>query len=433
MMIGGSSIMTIADVLPAPAAAPNRSVVAAVIGNAMEWYDFAVYGFFASTIGKLFFPASEPSLSVIAALAVFAVGFLMRPIGGVAFGYIGDRYGRTFSLFLSIGAMALGTLAMGLLPTYQTAGMLAPILMITCRIVQGLAVGGEYATSIIVLVESAPVGRRGFRGSLACLGATAGNLLGSATGAFLFHSLDESQIAEWGWRIPFLMGVAVAVTGIYLRRKFTAEDCPASNNPGRFFRIVLGQWPAALRVAGINIAAAIGFYMIFVYLVQYMATFSHLGEATALMINSINMAVLLLIIPAAGHVSDIVGRKAMMSAALSLLILCALPLFKLLQSGDETLVFTAQLGFTAILGCYLGTIPAVLVEQFPAAVRCTGSATSYNVVHGLFGGTTPMVCVLLISAAGNNLLPALYLILAAVIALATVCLVRETAFGELRA
>jgi Sugar (and other) transporter len=139
MMIGGSSIMTVTHALPAPAVAPNRSVAAAVIGNAMEWYDFAVYGFFASIIGKLFFPASEPSLSVIAALGVFAVGFLMRPIGGIFFGYIGDRYGRTFSLFLSIGAMALGTLAMGLLPTYETAGVLAPVLMITCRIVQGLA------------------------------------------------------------------------------------------------------------------------------------------------------------------------------------------------------------------------------------------------------------------------------------------------------
>ncbi len=432
MMIGGSSIMTVAHVLPAPAVAPNRSV-AAVIGNAMEWYDFAVYGFFASIIGKLFFPTSEPSLSVIAALAVFAVGFLMRPIGGIAFGYVGDRYGRTLSLFLSIGAMAVGTLAMGLLPTYETAGMLAPILMITCRIVQGLAVGGEYATSIVVLVESAPVRRRGFRGSLACLGATAGNLLGSAMGAFLFYNLDEKQIAEWGWRIPFLMGVAVALAGIYLRRKFTAEDCAAPNSTRKFFRNVLSQWPAALRVAGINIVAAIGFYMIFVYLVQYMVEFSHIGEAAALTINSMNMAVLLFIIPAAGYASDIIGRKPTMLAALSLLILCALPLFKLLQSGEETLVFTAQLGFTVILGCYLGTIPAVLAEQFPAAVRCTGSATSYNVVHGLFGGTTPMACVLMISAAGNNLLPALYLIVAAAVALVTVCLVRETAFSQLRA
>ena len=308
MMIGGSSIMTVAHVLPAPAVAPNRSV-AAVIGNAMEWYDFAVYGFFASIIGKLFFPTSEPSLSVIAALAVFAVGFLMRPIGGIAFGYVGDRYGRTLSLFLSIGAMAVGTLAMGLLPTYETAGMLAPILMITCRIVQGLAVGGEYATSIVVLVESAPVRRRGFRGSLACLGATAGNLLGSAMGAFLFYNLDEKQIAEWGWRIPFLMGVAVALAGIYLRRKFTAEDCAAPNSTRKFFRNVLSQWPAALRVAGINIVAAIGFYMIFVYLVQYMVEFSHIGEAAALTINSMNMAVLLFIIPAAGYASDIIGRE----------------------------------------------------------------------------------------------------------------------------
>jgi MHS family proline/betaine transporter-like MFS transporter len=174
MMTGGSSIMSVTHVLSAPTLAPSRSVAAAIIGNAMEWYDFAVYGFFAGVIGKLFFPASEPSLSLIAALGVFAVGFLMRPIGGIVFGYIGDRHGRTFSLFLSIGAMALGTLAIGLLPTYETAGLAAPILMIACRIVQGLAVGGEYATSIIVLVESAPPRRRGFRGSLACLGAHRG-------------------------------------------------------------------------------------------------------------------------------------------------------------------------------------------------------------------------------------------------------------------
>jgi MHS family proline/betaine transporter-like MFS transporter len=433
MMIGGSSIMSVTHVLSAPTLAPNRSVAAAIIGNAMEWYDFAVYGFFASVIGKLFFPASEPSLSLIAALGVFAVGFLMRPIGGVVFGYIGDRHGRTFSLFLSIGAMALGTLAIGVLPTYETAGMLAPILMIACRIVQGLAVGGEYATSIIVLVESAPFRRRGFRGSLACLGAAAGNLLGSATGAFLFYMFDENQIEEWGWRIPFLIGVAVALAGIYLRRNFMAEERAESKSAGRFFRIVLGQWPAALRVAGINIVAAIGFYMIFVYLVQYMVEFSHLGEAAALKINSMNMAVLLLVIPAAGHVSDIIGRKAMMQIALSLLILCALPLFKLLQSGGPMWVFTAQLGFTLILGCYFGTIPAVLVEQFPTAVRCTGSATSYNVVHGLFGGTTPMICVLMVSVTGSNILPALYLICAAALGLVTVFLVRETAFGDLGA
>jgi len=181
----------------------------------------------------------------------------LRPIGGVVFGYIGDRHGRRFSLFLSIGAMALGTLAIGLLPTYETAGMLAPILMIACRIVQGLAVGGEYATSIIALVESAPFRRRGFRRSLACLGAAAGNLLGSATGAFLFYMFDENQIEEWGWRIPFLIGVAVALAGIYLRRNFMAEERAASKSAGRFFRIVLGQWPAALRVAGVNIVAAI--------------------------------------------------------------------------------------------------------------------------------------------------------------------------------
>jgi MFS transporter, MHS family, proline/betaine transporter len=145
------------------------------------------------------------------------------------------------------------------------------------------------------------------------------------------------------------------------------------------------------------------------------------------------MAVLMFIIPAAGHSSDLVGRKTMMLTALSLLIVCSLPLFELLQSGDELLVFTAQLGFTVILGCYLGTIPAVLAEQFPAEVRCTGSATSYNFVHGVFGGTTPMACVLMISASGNNLLPALYLSIAAAVAMATVCVVRETAFSELRA
>jgi MHS family proline/betaine transporter-like MFS transporter len=424
--------MSLSHAAAAPLLLRRRTVAAGVIGNLLEWFDFAVYGYLAATIAQLFFPAHDPTSSLIAALGVFAAGFLMRPLGGLLFGYIGDRHGRPAALLSSIGAMALATLLMGLLPTYESAGVAASLLMIACRLVQGLAVGGEYACSIVALVETAPTRRRGAMGSIACLGATLGTMMGSATGALLFWGLSEEQVDAWGWRLPFLAGVSVGLAGLYLRCNLVlGEDRPRSTLP--FFRSFLGEWRAFLRIVGLMIAPSVGFYMIFLYLVQYLQGIGRIGPGEAFDINTLNMAVLLMVLPAAGHVSDRIGRRPLMIGALAGLLVLAVPLFTLLHSRDVEDIFFGQLGLTLLLGTSLGLLPVLLVEQFSLGVRCMAAASSYNVVAGLFGGTAPLLCVYMIELTGNDMMPAYYLAGASLISLATAICSRETAFGPLRA
>src|SRR5262252_7262991 len=196
-----------------------RKVIAAgMIGNVLEWYDFAIYGYFATQIGREFFPHEDAIAQLLAAFGVFAIGYLMRPIGGAIVGHIGDTFGRRAALTFSVAAMAIPTFLMGLLPGYHSIGLLAPIGLTLLRIVQGLSVGGEYTSSMVFLVEHAPEGRRGLMGALAGAGATVGILLGSAVGAAFAASMSTAALDAWGWRIPFLLGLAVGIAGYILRR-----------------------------------------------------------------------------------------------------------------------------------------------------------------------------------------------------------------------
>src|SRR5919199_2850960 len=203
-----------------PPATPSRQIiVASLIGNVMEWYDFAVYGYFAVAFGTSFFPADDPVASTLAAFGVFAAGFLARPLGGVLFGHVGDRLGRKRALEASVALMAVPTVLIGLLPTYAQIGALAGLSLVVLRLMQGLAVGGEFTTSIVYVVEHADAARRGRHGSWMVVGATAGILLGSAVGALMANLLPADTLAAWGWRVPFLLGAAVAAIGFWLRRR----------------------------------------------------------------------------------------------------------------------------------------------------------------------------------------------------------------------
>lgn len=413
----------------------RRLIVAGVAGNVMEWYDFAVYGYFAQTIGQHFFPSKDPIASLIAAFGVFAAGFLMRPVGGLVFGHIGDRTGRKAALTLSVIAMAVPTFLIGLLPDYAQIGVVASVLIVILRLVQGLSVGGEYTTSVVFLVEGAAPGRRGLTGSWSVFGAVAGILLGSAVGAILTSILPQDTMYAWGWRVPFLLGLAVGLSGLYIRRRIpeaqvqSVDEKPATSPVVEAFRT---EWRAMLRVAGFNVLNAVGFYMIFVYVVTYLRQIVHVEAATALDINTINMVILLLLIPAAGALSDRVGRKPLLIvSALGTLVL-AWPLFWMMHHPHFAVILLGQMGFAVLIGLFLGVCPATMVEAFPARVRCSALSVGYNLCLGVLGGTTPLVVTYLIARSHDDLSPAFYLMAAATLSLAVILSLRETAMLPLK-
>src|SRR5262245_61634895 len=253
---------------------PVRLIAAGTVGNIMEWYDFAVYGYFAATIGRHFFPSADPVTSLIAAFGVFAAGFLMRPLGGALFGHIGDRVGRKAALTISVLAMAVPTFLIGVLPGYATFGPAAAVLLVLLRMVQGLSVGGEYTTSIVFLVEGAGRKHRGFAGSWSGFGAVGGILLGSAVGALVTLTLSQDQVNRWGWRLPFLAGLFVGLAGLYVRQHLPEAHKPKGHAPGRspVWEALRSHWRTILHIALLNFVNGVGFYVAYVYLVTYMQT-----------------------------------------------------------------------------------------------------------------------------------------------------------------
>jgi MHS family proline/betaine transporter-like MFS transporter len=410
--------------------AHRRTTLAGLAGNVLEWYDFAVYGYFAPVIGGQFFPAEDPAASLVAAFGVFAAGFLMRPVGGLVFGYIGDRVGRRAALTLSVLAMAIPTFLIGLLPGYAQLGVGAAVLLVLLRMVQGLSVGGEYTTSVVFLVESAPPGRRGLAGSWSAFGAVGGILLGSAVGAVLTGLLPAESVARWGWRLPFLAGLGVGLVGLLLRRNLpeAAAAGPAGSPLVEAFR---AEWPSMLRLAGLNALNAVGFYLSFVYLVSYFSGVVGLPAAEAFDINTVNMVVLLLTLPAAGALSDRVGVRPVLLAAAAGTLVLAWPLFWLLHHPDFAAALAGQMGLALLLGLYLGVIPVAMVEAAPARVRCSALSVGYNLCLGLVGGTAPMAAAFLVER-GGPLYPAFYLMAAAGVTVVSTLLLRQTARAQSR-
>src|SRR6516165_7822200 len=406
----------------------RRAIIAGIAGNVMEWYDFSVYGYFATSIGRHFFPAQDAVSSLIAAFGVFAAGFLMRSLGSLLFGHIGDKMGRKAALTASVALMAIPTFLIGALPSYRQIGVTASVLLVLMRLLQGLSVGGEYTISSIFLVEHSATGHRGFFGSFAEVGACCGVLLGSALSALVTTVLDRAIVDSWGWRIPFLIGVAVGIVGLYIRRHVIEESAPrgGQRKTASSIRETFTEWRTIVRLIGLGAVGAVGFYMSFVYVTTYLRQIDHIAQSTALDINTISMAALLLLLAPVGAVSDLCGRKPVLLAAAGGMFIMAWPLFWMLHHHAPFIILLGQLGFAVLSACFWGAVPATMVELVPERVRCTVLALGYNTGMAILGGLTPMVAVYTIKRSHYDLSPAFLLIAAAAVSFAVIIGLRET-------
>ncbi|MEZ5828952.1 MAG: MFS transporter [Hyphomicrobiales bacterium] len=381
--------------------------MAGAIGNALDWYDFAVYGYFAPIFASQFFPSSNYLTSLVAAFGVFAVGFLMRPLGGVLIGHVGDIYGRRPALILSIVLMAVPTTMIAFLPTFASVGILAPILLTLMRALQGLAASGEYGVSTVFLFERARPGRRAFDTAWTMIGSWVGILLGSATGAAMSLLLSDSELFAWGWRVPFLGGVVLGLAGWYVRRQVQDDPQQARLEAGRLpvVEACRAYWPDMLRVTAMTAWWATSYWLLLVYMTTYLVEFEHIERTLAFEINTANMAILIVVAPFGALLSDKVGRKRVLLAASGAGLVLGLPLFWLMHHPDPFLIWLGQFLFALLLGTYMGGQPAAMAELFPRHVRVSAVSFSYNLGIGLFGGLAPVLVTFLIKETSNDFVP----------------------------
>lgn len=407
--------------------AEGRIVVAGLAGNVMEWYDFGTYGFFAATLGTLFFPAHDPAVSLLLSFAVFAIGFIARPLGALVFGHIGDRRGRKRALMASVFMMALPTMAIGLLPTYAQIGLAAPVLLVLLRLCQGLAVGGEFTTSMVLLVEGAQRTRRGLVGSFAPFGAVGGMLLGSAVGAVITGFLPPDAVASWGWRAAFMFGLVIGVVVLYVRRRLPPDPVIVSIGEARHAPVVTAfktQWHTILKIVGTILTLGIGFYLNFVYISTWLVQNIHISASEALALNCLGLALQLPLMPLAGALADRITPKAVLLMSAIGFATLSWPLYLLISHGSIAAIIAGQAVFAVLQSGISAVVPAFMVEALPKHVRCTALSFGQNFAMACFGGTVPMVSVALISGTSYILAPSLYLAAAGIVTFFAVLITR---------
>ncbi|AWN15805.1 MFS transporter [Salinisphaera sp. LB1] len=413
----------------------RRAVGAAAIGNAMEWFDFGVYGYLATTVGQLFFPskAGHGGHSLLAAFGVFAIAFLARPFGSLFFGPLGDKIGRSRVLIITITMMAAGTTGVGVLPTYQTIGIWAPILLIITRLVQGFSTGGEYGGAATFMVESSPDESRGFFTSFLEFGTLSGYSVGAGLVTIMTVLLPDQAMHNWGWRIPFLCAAPLGLFGLFLRLRledsaaFTQLSSKGEQSRAPLRELITEHWQRMLRCVGLVILLNIAYYIVLTYLPSYFEKHLHFSTAESLEMLIAVYIGMMIVIGFVGRISDRIGRKPIIITSGIGFILLSYPVFWLFSTGNMVYTFVG-LGVLAFLTVLLsGTMPSTLPSIFPTRIRNGGFAISYNFSTSAFGGTAPYVVTALMGATGNQYMPAFYLMLAGAIGVATVLTIRETA------
>ncbi len=422
-----------------PAALRHR-IMAGFIGNVVEWYDFALYGYLAGVIAPVFFPADNPVTGLIATYGVFAAGFVMRPLGAAVFGWFGDRYGRARTMQISVTLMALPTLLLGLLPTYAQVGLLAPILLILVRLVQGLSVGGEFSSSGTYLVETAPEGKRGLTGSWANIGSMTGSLLGVGAAALVTNLFAADTLAAWAWRLPFLGGALLGTTAIFIRRnlhnseRFARHDAARDDTSPLLEAFTTNRRETFL---ALMYAASYGtiFYLVFVYLPEWLSSQGLMARGTALAINTGMTVLVIPLMPLAAMVGDRwLPRRTWIALAIVGVGLVAVPMTIWVQASHGALVAVVALHVVSfgLLAVPLGSGPALFVEMFPERDRLSGYSVSFNIGIGIFGGLTPMIATSLIEITGQTLAPAWYLAAASLLAAVVLALIPDRSRAPLR-
>jgi MHS family proline/betaine transporter-like MFS transporter len=427
---------------PGASASPDRSRLSATAlsagagGNLLEWYDFGIYGLLAPVIASDFFPADDRIASLIGAYGLFAAGFAMRPIGGLVLGHLGDRLGRRFVLVYSIVLMGCATAAIAFLPRYETIGVGAPLLLLLLRLVQGFSVGGEFTSSASYLVETAPQHRRGFAGSFANFGSTAGMLLAAAVAAATVTLSSAEQLHGWAWRVPFLLGGLISAGAYFLRRRLRDSGYqPHAAQPNALppLREAFTKAPRAMAYAVLFTSGyGIVNYVTMVFLPVYASEFGGVSESTVLQINTAAQAAALLLVPFSGWITDrFIRRRTLLLAVFIAEAVVALGCFTLAAKGVAGYAL-AQIGFGILLALIMGAAPAMLVELFASDYRMSGYSVSFNTGIGIAGGTAPVVATSLIGATGNLLAPAWFLMFGAALAAVAAFLMADGSRDPLR-
>ena len=412
--------------------ASRKAVTAAVMGNLLEWYDFAIYGYLATIVAKNFFPQEDENTALLSTFATFGVGFVVRPLGGILIGRLGDVRGRKTALMLTIFLMAFGTVLIGLIPTYDSIGLWAPALLVTARLLQGFAAGGEWGGSTSFIVEWAPNGRRGLYGSFQQSSLAAGLLMGSGIAALFSTVLTPQDMEAWGWRIPFLLGGVLAPGGIYMRRSI--DETPA-------FRKARSQTQEVRAASGLSLAAkAFGFtvlwtsayYMMLTYVPTFTQQHVGLSRTEALWSNTLGLLVLVVVIPFAGALSDRVGLKPLLLTCCLAFALLSHTMFQTMVSqGSLPVVMAMQGVFALMIAAFSGPGPAAIAEIFPTPMRSTWMSAGYSLAVAIFGGFAPFIATWLIGRTGSPLSPTWYVIGAAIVSTLVIARLPETAHREL--
>jgi len=416
---------------PEPAPLKPIAVIAGMAGNMMEWYDFALYGVMAPTLGKLFFPQGNNLVSILSVFGVFAAGYIMRLGGGAFFGHIADHHGRRIALLTSATLMAISTSLVGFLPAYASIGIGAPLLLVTLRLIQGLSTGGEFVTSITYLVENAPAHRRGLIGTLAGSSACMGLLIGSGAIMVLFSVFTNEQVLQWAWRLPFLASIPLGLSIALLRTSLPQEEKPDHHVGSRHRRssvlhVLLDHPWALIRGAFGGWAFQAGFYTIAIFMSSYLVTGKVFAESVALGLQSACLGAALLMAPLAGFLSDKFGRKPVAYVSLSGILLGAYPLFHAVNAGSNATALAAMMVFMLLVTLGSATYQVWLAEVFPRTLRATGMGISYNIAAGVLGGTTPLLCATLMELTHHRMAPAILLIGAPIISLLLLMGQKET-------